>query len=183
LMVVNRDFEGYQRLCRQIVDRFNVPDQPVTADQMAKDCLILPFSGVDLTPVAAMAELAVTKGQLQPAYTFFQCCKALAEYRQGRFEGAVKWAQVAASNPFPYSQAEAFAVLSMSQYKLNQVAAARTNLANCNKVVITQLPAPGTRDLGGDWRDWIIAHALLTEAQNLIGPAPRGDILPKPADK
>jgi len=31
-----------------------------------------------------------------------------------------------------------------------------------------QLPAPGSRDLGHDWKDWIIAHALLDEARTLI---------------
>jgi hypothetical protein len=35
-----------------------------------------------------------------------------------------------------------------------------------------KLPVPGSRDLGSDWKDWIIAHALLDEASSLIeGPS------------
>ena len=177
LMVANKDVGGYQRLCQQIVTRFRLADQPVPADQMAKDCLILASSGVDLDPVAAMADVAVTKGQLEPAYTFFQCCKAFAEYRQGHFDGAVKWARHASVDPFPYSQAEAYAILAMAQYELNQGRDARATLTKCEKVVQTQLPVLGNRDLGGDWRDWIIAHALLTEARTLIegGVPPKGN--------
>ena len=183
LMVANKDIEGYRHLCQQIVDRFKLTDQPFAADQMAKDCLILPASGVDLGPVGAMAELAVTKGQLSPAYTFFQCCKALAEYRQGHFDGAVKWARIVSANPYPYSQAEAYAILSMGQYQLNQVDDARAQLANCEKVIQTQLPASGSRDLGTDWRDWIIGHALFTEAQNLLSEPRSGDKVTNPVKK
>jgi hypothetical protein len=113
LMVANNDVAGYQRLCRQIVSRFSKVDSPVPADQMAKDCLILPSSGVDPKSVAGLADLAVTQGKSYAAYPFFQCCKALAEYRQGHFEEAAKWAQASSMMPFPYSQAEAFAILSM----------------------------------------------------------------------
>jgi tetratricopeptide (TPR) repeat protein len=183
LTVANKDIVEYQRLCQQIVSRFHQTDQPLVADQMAKDCLILPASGADLDQVAAMADIAVKRGQLEPAYPFFQCCKALAEYRQGHFDEAVQWAQHASMIPFLYSQAEAYAILSMGQYKLNQPDEARTNLLNCEKVVQTQFPTLGISDLNLDWRDWIIGHALLTEAQNLIGPASREDPLPKPANK
>lgn len=183
LMVANKDLEGYRLLCAQIIARFNAPTSPVGADQMAKDCLILDSSGVNLAPVAAMAEFAVSKGELEPAYTFFQCCKALAEYRQGHFDGAVKWAQHAAMNPFPYSRAEAYAILAMGQYRLDEVTDARITLAKCENVVRGQLPALRTRDLGGDWRDWIIAHALLDEAHKLLGTSPSNPDSSKPISK
>src|SRR5205823_4683639 len=118
------------------------------ADRMAKDCLILPSSGVNLGPVAAMAELAVAKGKTSDAYPFFQCCKALAEYRQGHFEGAAKWAEQAAKNPFPHSQAEAYAILAMAQCQLKHVENARAALGRCNQVVEERLPKIGLRQLG-----------------------------------
>jgi serine/threonine protein kinase len=176
LMVENNDLEGYQRLCQEIAARFSSQtSDPIRADQMAKDRLILPSSGVDLNPVAALAEVAVDKGKFLPPYPYFQCCKALAEYRQGHFAEAVKWAQQAAINPFPFSQAEACAILAMGQYKLNQVAEAHITLAKCEQIIETRFPVVRYQELGGDWRDWIIAHTLLTEAQNLLGsrsPAP-----------
>jgi len=49
---------------------------------------------------------------------------------------------------------------------------ARAALARLEKGVQETLPAPGSRDLGFDWKDWIIAHALLDEARSLIeGPS------------
>jgi hypothetical protein len=135
---------------------------------MAKDCLILPSAGVDLNPVAAMAEFAVTKGSGAPTAPFYQCCKALAEYRQGHFAGAVEWAQRAAKTPFPYSQAEADVILAMSKYQLQQVANARAALVQCDTVVAEHMPKLGRERLGLDWRDWIITHALLEEAHSLI---------------
>jgi hypothetical protein len=44
---------------------------------------------------------------------------------------------------------------------------ARAALAECNKICEEKLPKPDA-DLGKDWRDWIIAHALLSEAKRTI---------------
>jgi hypothetical protein len=171
LLVAGRDLEGYQQLCRRIVARFGGTSNLAVADRMAKDCLILPSAGVDLKPVAAMAEFAVTNGAGASTAAFYQCCKALAEYRQEHFEEAVQWAERAAKNPFPYSQAEAYAILAMSQYRLKQVANARTALVKGDTVVAEHLPKLGIQRLGYDWRDWIIVHALLDEAHGLIDGA------------
>jgi hypothetical protein len=62
----------------------------------------------------------------------------------------------------------AYAVIAMSQSKLGRSEEARTALAECNKIIEGQLPAPG-EDLGRDWRDWIIAHAMHAEAERMIG--------------
>ena len=64
-----------------------------------------------------MANVAVTMGKGQGPDYFFQCCEALAQYRLGNYSEAIKWAQESAINSFPYSQAEACAVLAMAQYK------------------------------------------------------------------
>jgi hypothetical protein len=98
--------------------------------------------------------------------------------------GAIKWARAAAQVSFPYSQAEAYAILAMAQYKLKQIEESRLALAKCAEFVETQMPKIETGDLGGDWRDWIIAHALLNEARNLIeGATASGDYLPNPPNK
>src|SRR5258708_11437097 len=101
LLVASKNLAGYQQICRRIVARFSGTTDVFTADKMAKDCLILQSAGVDLEPVAAMAETAVAAGRREAPYPFFECCKALAEYRQGHYEGAAKWAQEAAKKTFP----------------------------------------------------------------------------------
>jgi hypothetical protein len=174
ILVENQDLPAYRESCREIITRFKGATNALVADKMAKDCLILPSTEEDLQPVAAMAEAAVKGTESQAPYPFFQCCKALAEYRQEHFEGAIKWSQAAARAPFPYSQAEAFAILAMAQYQMKQIDNAKVSLAKCAQVVETRLPKLQAGDLGQDWRDWIIAHTLLTEAQNLLGTPPAG---------
>ena len=118
---------------------------------------------------ADLAETAVTLGREDgAALPFFQCCKALAEYRQGHWETATNWAGKAAENPFPYSRAEAFAILAMSQQHLNQSQEARAALKKSSDVAQAQLPKLEDGDLGRDWRDWIIARALQSEAKQMI---------------
>ena len=167
LLVATTNLSAYREACSNIVIRFSQTTNPYIADPMAKDCLILPNGGVDLKPVAEMAKLAVTSGKGTGSYHFFQCCEALAEYRQGHFVEALDWATESAKNSFPQSQAEAYAVMAMAHFKLGNIEGARLALTNCNKVLEDRLPHYGA-ELGSDWRDWIIAHTLQKEADTLI---------------
>ena len=85
-----------------------------------------------------------------------------------RSEGATNWANRAAANSFPYVRAEANAILAMAQFQLRHAQDARDALKKCTEVVGTELPKFTDKDLGGDWRDLIIAHALESEAKQLI---------------
>jgi len=167
MLVAGNDVEGYRLVCREIVARFTNTTDAYVADRMAKDCMILPSSGVDLRPVAALADLAVSLGSNSASAPFFECCKALAEFRQCHYDEAVNWAHLASQGPLPHCQAEAAAIQAMSQFKLNQSDKTRAALADCNKVIEEKLPKPD-QDLGKDWRDWIFAHALQSEANRMI---------------
>lgn len=151
-----------------MIARFNGTTNATIADKVAKDCLILPCSGADLASAAALAETAVTRGKGEMPYTFYLCTKELADYRQGKFQEAVAGASVILKDPFPYTQAEGSAVLAMAQFKLGRTDEAHTALAESEKVVQERLPPLDGHDLGPDWIDWVISHALLDEARNLI---------------
>jgi serine/threonine protein kinase len=170
ILVAKNDLEGYRQICREIISRFSNASDPHVADKMAKDCLILPSSGVDLRPVVALADLAIDRGSTSSAAGLFKCCKALAELRLGHHEAALKWAQQATQGGIFQGQAEAFAIVAMAQFKLNKTDEARAALVDCNKIVEEKLPKPDA-DLGKDWRDWIIAHALQSEAKLMIDGA------------
>jgi serine/threonine protein kinase len=175
LLVVRGDVEGYRRLSERIifVNSHMIPKltDPGFADWMAKECLILPSTGADLKVVSALADIAVTRGSNSPALPYFQFCKSLAEFRLGRHEEAVNWARRAAGGSFLYPKASAAAVMAMSEFKLNQLEQARTSFSNCNKLIEEQMPKPG-QVIGKDWRDWIIARALQSEAKRMIDGAP-----------
>jgi tetratricopeptide (TPR) repeat protein len=174
LLVQNRETAAYEQLCEKITTLFAGATNPFTADRMAKDCLILPRPGADLKVPGELAETAVTRGRGDSqSLPYFQCCKALGEFRLGHYEQAVNWANFASQGPSPYSQAEAAAITAMSQFKLDQLGQARAALTDCSKVIAEKLPKSEEGHLGNDWRDWIIAHALQFEAKQLIdGKAP-----------
>jgi serine/threonine-protein kinase len=168
VLIACNDTNAYQELRRQIVAHFTGTTNVFAADRMAKDCLTLPPSENELGPLAEMADFAVTAGKSYAAYSLFEVCKALAEYREGHFGAATQWAKKASANPFPYSQAEACSIMAMAQCELRQAEHARASLAQAEKLVRESTPQLDSGDLGGDWRDWIIAHALLKEATGLV---------------
>src|SRR5262249_41395903 len=163
LLVATTNLATYRELCTKEITTFSNTTDLYVADRTAKDCLILPSSGADLKAVSALADLAVTRGKASGrGYAWFRCCKALAEYRQQHFGQAIEWAASITKGDFPYAQAEAYAILSMAQNKFDATNAAQRALADCDQV-IDKLPPPGTY-VGQDWPDWIIAHALQSEA-------------------
>jgi len=172
LLVATDDVPAYRKFCQTIVTRFGGTTDINTADQMAKDCLILPDSGVDLQVVNRMVQRALDGGKSRVGYTWYICCKAMAEYRQGHLPESMQWSTEALKDPFPYTTAEASAISAMAQYKSHDEAQAQAMLAKCKEVVQTKLPKPDSRDLGQDWKDWIISHKLLSEARELIEGSP-----------
>jgi hypothetical protein len=138
---------------------------------MAKDCLILPSSGADLEVVGKLAEGAVTIGNKEGAVPYFQCTKSLAVYRLGHFAGGADWAQKSIDNTSYPADAnrfvEAYMVRAMAQYRMTQTNEARATLAK-GMAKADELTKLESGDIGTGWRDWIIAHALMKEANALI---------------
>jgi eukaryotic-like serine/threonine-protein kinase len=169
LLVQSGDLEAYRRHCARVVERFLKTNDPVVAERMAKDCLILPSSGANLDAVASMIDSTLVANPDHWATGFFQFVKGLSEYRQGNFASAVQWTQKALEKPkeFDFRDAQAYLVLAMAHHQLNQADEARAAFAQ-GKAVIETRPKPGSGGLGVDWNDWLIVHALAREAQALI---------------
>ena len=168
------DLEGYRRICRRALAQFGQTADAYTAERMAKDCLILPDSRVDLGAVSAWADTAVTAGKDSDDLPWFQLCKGLAEYRQGHFAAAVDWTQKALSRAGVNLQrdAEAYLVLAMARYGSRQADEARAAFAKGVDITERKLPNLDSGFLGDYWIDWIITHALVREAKELIhGPS------------
>jgi hypothetical protein len=62
-------------------------------------------------------------------------------------------------------------VLAMSQYQLGQIEQAHASLAKGIEME-EKLPKLESGDLGNDWNDVIIAHALMKEAKAMIASQP-----------
>ena len=178
LLVAKGDLEGYHRISARLVTRYNrlFSDLgPARADpgsaSLATDCLILPSSGAKVLELAAWIELGVNRGTNSSSVPNLKLCGALAVFRLGRYEEAAHRAQLAGVSRTAAVQAQAAAILAMAQFKLDQLDRARSTLADCEKVIESKLPklkTPGESDLGKNWRDWIVAHALRSEAQRMM---------------
>jgi tetratricopeptide (TPR) repeat protein len=172
LLVQSGDLRGYRLHSAQELARFAGTTDPYIAHHMAKDCLILPDSGVDLSAVGAWADTAVTAGKDNG---WFQICKGLAEYRQGKFVSAADWMQKGLTQSVgepDEGDLQAYMVLAMAQYRSKHTAEASAALAKGVEIE-TKLPKLDSGDFGLRWRwiDWIIAQALMREAKALIeGP-------------
>ena len=138
---------------------------------MAKDCLIIPSAGVDLKAVAALADVAVSRGSNAPALPYFQFCKGLVEYRQGNWGNVEDWMSksLVGTNLWDHTRhVEAHMVLAMAQFQLKRVGDARVSFAKGIEIAREKLPKLESGDIGNGWIDWLIAHALMREAQALI---------------
>jgi serine/threonine protein kinase len=170
LLVQSGDLEGYRRHCERVVARFGGTNDPVIAERMAKDCLMLPWPNADLTTESNWADTAVTVGKDHQYLAYFQFVKGLAEYRQGHFASAAGWMQhvLAHAGDDFNRDVDACMVLAMAQYQSKQMNEARAALAKGLEIAETKLPKIESGDLDDDWKDWIVAKALLKEATALI---------------
>jgi hypothetical protein len=157
-----------------MLDRFGGTKEPVLAQLVAKACLILPASGVDLGAVGELADTSVRLGTNHQFFSFFQFAKALADYRRDRFASAAELVQkvLEKSGEFPYRDVQANVVLAMALHQPNQRDAARAAMAKGIEIEKADAHGLDSGDLGDAWHDWIIARALLREAKALIEGKP-----------
>ena len=177
LLVQSSDRESYQSLCARIRQRFagTTNDRDV-AEKMAKACLILPAqAGADLSTERKWADIAVTLGKGTKEEIWYQFGKGLAEYRQGNFVNSMERMRTALSTPEPEvsdfgpePQVGAEMVLAMAHYRLDQIDAARATFAKGTELAAAKLRKIESGDIGSSWKHWIIAQALMREAQAMM---------------
>jgi len=165
VLVQTGDLGAYRKLCERALSQFGETADPVVAERIAKDCMMLPPPAESLERLAKMADAAVAAGSTNSSWPYYMFVKGMAEYRQGHFAGALEWLRkVAAQEGVPARTAQADATLAMAEYQLGQTNAARETLAQGIKIAETELAKPGRID----WNDGLIAQFLLREAQGLM---------------
>ncbi|QJE97776.1 serine/threonine-protein kinase [Luteolibacter luteus] len=166
LLVAEGRNEDYRKLCAEIIRRCHEPTDIFIADRMAKDCLIRPDALPDLERVALFADAVFRQGEGYDQWPLFQVLKALSDWRQMKFaEAAALAGKVDHSNP--HAKVAALAIQAMAAFRQNEGARARAYLAEGDALFEAKLPKLASADLGQDWRDWIIARELLSEARAL----------------
>jgi Flp pilus assembly protein TadD len=171
LLAITRNRPAYEILCRKIVATFTNTSDPYIDERIAKDCLFLPDSGVNLGFVDKLADKAVSLGSEHPdGLPYFQVGKALSAYRLGRFAEATEWAKKTLKGSIVYSDAHAYAILAMAYWQLGQKDLARIMLAKGNSLTPNVLQSHEAIDLGDSWVAWLEARIALDEAGQMIAP-------------
>jgi len=174
LLAMNRDRPGYEQICNTLLTKFVNSTNPFVAERIVQDNLLLPNSVADLESMDRLADAALTLGSGDAAMPYFQACKAMSNYRLGRFPEAIVWGEKAANSSLDFAQAKAYAVLAMAHWQLGQKGTARDMLGKGGTLAPDIASGSESADLGESWVAWLIARISLDEAAALIPPAPEG---------
>jgi tetratricopeptide (TPR) repeat protein len=169
LFVKTHNRPAYEQFCKRLLTTFANTTNIYVTDQVAKACLFLPSSEVNLKVVGLLADIAVTHGIGDPdAVPFFQVCKALSEYRRGHHAEAIEWAQKPLKIPRVYVHGHAYAVLAMAYWRLGEKDEARAMLAKGDTLAPPIMPPSIAEDPGNAWLAWLYARISLDEATALV---------------
>jgi len=168
--VITRNQPAYEQLCQKILATFPTTTNPYVGERMAKDCLLLPHSGVDLLHVDKLADAAVNLPTGEPSNPFFQTAKAISSYRLGRYREAIEWAEKPLNKSEVHASAHACAILAMAHWQLGRKSEAQAMLAKGKMLAPQIIPGSDEEEIGGAWVAWLFAQIALDEASVLIQP-------------
>ena len=169
------NISAYRQVCEQILATFgSITNDPRIADRMAKSCLILPPDDQALGTVANLADITVTFDANSADNPWFQFCKGFAEYRLGNFDIAADWMHVVFDhiNEGSHRDVEAYMVLAMALQRYNRPQEAADAFAKGTSLAARRLRSVERGDIDSGWTDWVLAKALMREAQQVLSATP-----------
>jgi tetratricopeptide (TPR) repeat protein len=136
----------------------------------SKACLLLPASGAELAAAVDLGRKSPRLGSSHPFVPYFELAAGLAEYRQGQYAAAEQWTRKSLSHRWSNANLNApnHLVLAMTLQRLGNANEARLQFSQGAALVRGVWPESRPGDLGGDWFDWLIARALLRDAENTV---------------
>jgi tetratricopeptide (TPR) repeat protein len=183
-LVVAGDLETYRRFVRETALRFAGTSDPVAAEQVIKNSLLLPADAeiLDLLkPLVEVVHAAVSRHDPETPgddrhVAWQTLALSLHQYRLGNYNEALAWARrslEAYRDRTDARLAMTQALLALSNARLNRLQAAREALDTAMGPVNKNLPSGLERIVGqgrlatGVWHDWVISKLLIQEAQSL----------------
>jgi len=173
------DTKGYEQFRERVMETYAGTTDPVVAERVVKNCLLLPGSGPLLKALAPFAEVtrqsmagrdfAAPEGDWWPGWRCLSL--ALLEYRSSNWMDAVIWSRrcLHYGQPLPRSAASQ-AILAMALARSGQLEQARSELAHARALVTTRFSSELLPFEGNSyWFDWVLARILLREAETVVG--------------
>ena len=175
LYVQMGDLRSYSELRTQILTTFgSITNEPRIADRMAKSCMIVQPNPIDYATIAQLANVTVTYDTNAANTPWFQFCKGFAEYRGGHLEDSERWMRKVLEriNDGSTRDVEAYMVLAMAEYRLGQKEQGRADFDEGTRVARRRLREVSSGDIESGWTDWVLAHALMREAEEVLHRLP-----------
>ena len=157
--------DAYQKARTEMLQRFAKTTDPITAEETARACLLMPATEDEVNQAVALIDMALASKTIKDntAHHYFMFAKGLAEYRLGHWDKAINIMNGEggqALKPCPSL------ILAMAQQQKGEADQARKTLA----------AALSTFDWSAskaDRRDIWIRHILRREAEAAIDPPAR----------
>jgi hypothetical protein len=173
-LILSGDVKAYRQLCRRMIEQFHGTTSVNDADMLCKICLLLPGAADRANLPSALLVDWLEKASAP--HPWFYACLALAAYREGDFQHAVRYSgksHQCRDRP-AQSAALALVVQAMAQHQLEQTDQARQSLADATALIPYELGKVGSAGfadqlpLSSDDADWLVAEILRREAALLI---------------
>jgi serine/threonine protein kinase/tetratricopeptide (TPR) repeat protein len=152
----------YERVRRILLDRFRNAADPSICSRIARACLLQPISGKDLETASALADRAAASltNRSIHNYYYFQFCRGLALYRQGRNREARELLSQVGGNSF---LSGALAISSMMHEQAREHNAALKDLA------LAVVTFDWSSKFSDEQTDWMY-QILRREAEKMVVP-------------
>jgi serine/threonine protein kinase/tetratricopeptide (TPR) repeat protein len=172
VLVQTGDMAAFGQLRRQLLFRFGDTTNPVIAQRVVNDSLVLPWSGEELERTAKVADAGSRAGSNHWAWNDIQFAKGLAAYRQGDFKSAadILATPLKDQGKDTARDVKAYMVLAMAHHRQGYAGYARDALTTGLRLA-ARLPS-SEHDLKDwkAWNDWVMAQALVREANAQLNP-------------
>jgi serine/threonine-protein kinase len=153
-LILNNE-DAYQRNRTALLKHFGETRNAAVAERTARACLLLPASSDELKQATDLADRAVRLGKSSPDFRYYAIAKALAEYRQDRFDSSLEWGQ----KPGAEGICSTLLILAMAHQRLGHTEQARECF---DEALITYNWKTVNNEWGG------ISHSLRREAEALL---------------
>jgi tetratricopeptide (TPR) repeat protein len=153
--------DDYRTARMQMLQRFGNSDDPHVCERCGRACLLMPAdSSEQLSSITAVVDRALDLDLAKPtgARNYFKVSKALADYRNGNFTGAIG---VLSGGPMKVLGPAPRLIRAMAEFRLGQIPIAKTDL----KQAVAGFDWSNTSDRFAFW----IYDALRAEAQLAAG--------------
>src|SRR5205085_2437979 len=114
--------EGYRAMAGQMFQKFNHVENRQICGHVALTCLLAPTPVGNLNRLNVLADIASGGENLRPNSRWYFLCKALAEYRGGRYSAAQQWAVKARGALGSYCPETVELLVAMSQQHVGDLA-------------------------------------------------------------